>query len=93
VLASGAFYTSGTFWGVAGVAVAVLAILVSVVLWRLGGPRRVLTYSVPVATPLLRGSPRFLRGQVEVTLGGLPMKDPCCRLARRQQEPPGHPQR
>ena len=61
VLASGAFYTSGTFWGGAGAAVALVAIVVSVILWRFGGPRRRLTYSMPVATPLLSShSPRFL---------------------------------
>jgi hypothetical protein len=53
VLASGIWYTSSTFWTVSGVAVAIIAVAVSVALWRLGPSRRLLTYSVLATVPLL----------------------------------------
>ena len=51
---SDSLYISATFW--VGVVLAVLAlatIVVSIWLWRRGGPKRVITYRMPVMTPLL----------------------------------------
>src|ERR1022692_2266232 len=53
MLASGPFYISGTFWAGAGVAVAIVSVVIPVILWLLGSPRRLLTYSLVSPTALL----------------------------------------
>jgi hypothetical protein len=83
VLASGPFYESGTFWGAAAAVAAFATLVVSVILWRLGGPRRLLTYSMPVTSPLLsQYSRRFMRAELKVTVGTTLMKDPYVVILR-----------
>jgi hypothetical protein len=77
VLASGPFYASGTFWAGAAVAVAVVAIVVPVVLWFLGSPRRLLVYGVVSETALLTSGARLQVGaDLKVTLSGQVLNDP-----------------
>lgn len=51
--AAGPWYTSGTFWAAVAAGAGLLGALVVLITWRLGAPRRVLTYNMPVATSLL----------------------------------------
>lgn len=54
MLASESVYVSGTFWAsIALAALAIITIAVTVVLWRRGGPRRLIVWSTPVVTSLL----------------------------------------
>jgi hypothetical protein len=53
VLASAPLYTSGTFWAVAGVIVGIASVAAILATWQKGAPRRLLLYSLPVATSLL----------------------------------------
>jgi hypothetical protein len=77
VLASSPFYTSGTFWAGAAVAVAVVALVVPIVLWFLGSPRRLLVYSVVSDTALLTSGAREQVGlDLQVTLRGQVLDDP-----------------
>jgi hypothetical protein len=76
MLASGPWYESGTFWGGAGAVAAFAAIVVSVVLWRLGAPSRVLTYDTPVATPLISDQWHGIPGELQVTLDERPIGEP-----------------
>jgi hypothetical protein len=77
VLASGPFYASGTFWAGAAVAVAVVAIVVAVLLWFLGSPRRLLVYGVVSEAALLTsGARRQVGADLEVTLSGQVLNDP-----------------
>lgn len=84
MLASEPFYASGTFWAGAGVVVALVAIVITVVLWRLGPPRRVLAYSVLGSTPLLSGDlwPGIHRAWFQVLMDGKPLADPYVTLLR-----------
>lgn len=74
-------YDSGTFWAGAGATATIAAIVVSVLLWRLGGPRRLVTYSLDAATPLL--NPRF-RGNVQVLLDAVSIARPHMAILRVQ---------
>jgi hypothetical protein len=77
VLASDPFYASGTFWAGAAVAVAVVALLVPIVLWFLGSPRRLLVYGVVSDTALLTSGAREQVGLgLKVTLNGQILNDP-----------------
>ena len=64
VLASGPIYTSSFFWLVAapvvGVATILATVWVTVGLWHSGPPRRLLIYSMPIATSLLTVDTRNL---------------------------------
>src|SRR5437879_3499751 len=68
ILASGHWYSSGNFWTVIGVVIGVVAIVVSVLLWRFGTPRAVLEYSMPVSKSLI--SDDLPMGRIQVTLDG-----------------------
>jgi hypothetical protein len=77
VLASSSFLASGIFWAGAGTAVGALAIVVSVVLWVLGSPRRLLVYNLDSETALLRSDARLRTGaDLEVTVNGEVVADP-----------------
>jgi hypothetical protein len=77
VLATGPFYASGTFWAGAAVAVAVVALVVPIMLWFLGSPRRLLVYSAVSDTALLTSGAREQVGLgLEVTLSGQVLNDP-----------------
>lgn len=79
VLASGPLYTSGTFWGVVGVVLALATGAVSVVIWRFGPPRRLLSYSMPVCTSLLSTHSRgfgLASSGLEVNYQGQALSDP-----------------
>ena len=53
---SGSWYASGSFWTGAGVLIAVVAIVITVVLWSIGERRGLIIYSIPVSAPLLQPS-------------------------------------
>jgi len=75
-LAGGEFYTSGTFWAGAGVAVAIVFGIAGVwAVLRTGNPKRRLFYSMPVATPLLNKRPGMPR-DLEVRRAGQLLKFP-----------------
>lgn len=79
VLASGHWYTSSTLLGVTTVVVGVIAILVGLITWRAGTPRRLLVYSMPVVTPVLPEhslAPRLANIGVEVTHRGKAVENP-----------------
>jgi hypothetical protein len=84
VLASAPFYASGTFWAAVAVAVAIVGIGVPVLLWKIGAPRRLITYSVLGTTPLLRGGhwPGLHRAQFQVLMDGKPLTNPYVTLLR-----------
>jgi hypothetical protein len=71
-------YDSLLFWAIVPVGVAVVGIVVPVFLWRVGPPRRLVTYSVLGTTPLLSGAHwRVLRhAQLQVVMDGSPLTDP-----------------
>jgi hypothetical protein len=71
-------YDSGIFWAGAAVAVGFLAILVTITLWWLGGPRRLLAYHIPVAAPLLSAHWPLPPDDapVQVTIAGQPIDNP-----------------
>jgi hypothetical protein len=76
IAAGGHFYTSGTFWAGAGVAVAIVFGIAGV--WAVlysGNPKRRLLYSMPVVTPLLNDRPRMPR-DVEVRHAGQLLQSP-----------------
>jgi len=77
VLASGSIQISANFWAGAGVVAAVAAIVVAVLLWYLGSPRRLLLYSLTSQTALLtRGTRQRAVPDLAVTLSGEPLDDP-----------------
>jgi hypothetical protein len=78
VLASGPWYTSGTFWTGAGVVAVLIGVVVAVVLWRLGPPKPVLVYSMPVAASLVtRDAPGSLApSDLQVLYKGEELRDP-----------------
>jgi hypothetical protein len=77
VLASGSILPSGTFWAGAAVAIAVVGIVVAVVLWALGSPRRLLVYNLDSDTAMFSSAARQRAGAaVEVTVGGQVVVDP-----------------
>jgi hypothetical protein len=81
VLAIGAtpWYSSATFWTGAGAAIALLALLVSVVLWFVGSPRRLLVYGLTSDTPLPSSDARSRVGtepDLQITLSGQALSDP-----------------
>jgi hypothetical protein len=73
------WYQSATFWSGAGVAVAAFTLLISVGLWFIGSPRRLLIYGVRSQTALLTSNMEA-RAQVgpelQVTLDGRFVADP-----------------
>jgi hypothetical protein len=77
VLTSGSTLTAGIFWAGAAVVVAILAIVVSIILWALGSPRRLLVYNLDSDTALFSGDARKRVGaDLEVTVGGRVIADP-----------------
>jgi hypothetical protein len=77
VLASGHWYSSAFFLGIVGIAVGVAATLVSLVLWRIGGPRKRLYYGLISDTALLGSDlPELPETHLEVTLRGQPVREP-----------------
>ncbi len=78
MLASSSSSLSATFWSAAAVIVAFATILVTVVLWRLGSPRRLLLYSLESDTALLSSDARARAAgaQLRMILGGQELSDP-----------------
>jgi hypothetical protein len=77
MLASGALYESAAFWTGIGLLLAVVAIAISIVLWRIGDPRRLIVYSMPVAAPLLNRQGRGIASSaLEVRFQGQPVANP-----------------
>jgi hypothetical protein len=74
VLASGHWYSSNGFGILVSVAVAVVAIIVSVILWRFGVPRAVLEYSKPVSKSLI--SSDLPAGRLQLMLDEKPVASP-----------------
>lgn len=76
-LASGPLLASGTFWAGVGVAVAIVAAVVPVILWSLGSPRRLLVYNMDSDTALLSSGARERAGaDVRVTVNYQLVNDP-----------------
>ena len=78
MLASDSAYVSGTFWvSIALAVIAVAAIVVSVVIWRRGNPKRLIVWDMPIATSLLSGqaTPSLAR-RLMVMFDGEPVLDP-----------------
>lgn len=76
-LATVPWYTSATLWTGIGVLVAVAAVGVTIILWRIGGPRRMLLYGTPVVTSLLPSDARStVGGDIQVMFKGQPLTDP-----------------
>jgi hypothetical protein len=76
---SAMWYTSGTFWAVISVVVALIGIAVGVTTWLVGAPRRLITYSLPVTTSLLTTDSDRLgikNPDLAVTYKGKLLKDP-----------------
>jgi len=69
VLASGSFHLSGNFWAPLAV---VVAVLVPVIIWRLGTPSRLLLYSLVSDTALLtsHARARTAGAELQIILGG-----------------------
>jgi len=69
VLASGSFHLSGNFWAPLAV---VVAVLVPVIIWRFGTPRRLLLYSLVSDTALLtsHARARTAGAELQIILGG-----------------------
>jgi hypothetical protein len=83
MLASRYFYDSGTFWGATAAIAAVVAIIVPLVVWRMGAPRRLLTYGMPVTTPMLSSHlPGLPAERLQVTLDGQPLANPHVAVLR-----------
>jgi len=78
VLASSSSSVSDTFWAASGVIVALVAILVSVLIWRLGSPRRLLLYNLVSDAALLSSDARSRAAGAEfqIILGGRELDDP-----------------
>lgn len=70
------WYTNGTLWAVIGAVLAVLAIIVSIVLWRVGTPPSVLEYGVPTATALLNQRTTPPNAGLEVMVRGKAVSNP-----------------
>jgi hypothetical protein len=76
-----------TFWAAAAAVTGVAAIIVAVVLWRIGAPRRLITYDVPVVTSLLAARVPKLVGpavKVDVLVNGDLVADPYFMELRMQ---------
>jgi hypothetical protein len=77
VVASGPWYESGTFWSGAAAVVGIAAIVVSLIIWRVGPAKRLLVYSMPVSVPMVSSHWPVLAGPpLQVTLEGDPVDDP-----------------
>jgi hypothetical protein len=80
MLASGPWYASGNFWTAAGVFVGLAsAAAIILVTLRVGAPKRLLAYFMPVATSLLTKQSRSLgltSSGLEVTFRGDALRDP-----------------
>ena len=78
MLASSSSDLSGTFWSAAAVVVALAAILVAVLIWRLGPPRCLLLYSLDSDTALLssHARARAAGAELQIILGGQELSDP-----------------
>ena len=73
-VAAESFYVSGGFWvAVAGVVVAVVAVVVT---WRVAYPKRRLVYGMPVVTRLLNVATGGVRPVLEVRHGDRVLSDP-----------------
>ena len=75
MLASGSFHLSGNFWAPLAV---VVAVLVPVIIWRLGTPSRLLLYSLVSDTALLtsHARARTAGAELQIILGGQELTDP-----------------
>ncbi|MEV5707447.1 hypothetical protein [Actinoallomurus sp. NPDC052274] len=70
------WFTSGTFWTIVGVAVALIGIpITNWVTLRAGYPRRRLYYGLPVVTPMLNAEDDMREG-IEVRRGGRVLTEP-----------------
>jgi hypothetical protein len=77
VVASGPWYESDTFWSGAAALVGIAAIVVSLIIWRVGPAKRLLVYSMPVSVPMVSSHWPVLPGAPwQVTLEGDPVADP-----------------
>jgi hypothetical protein len=77
MLASAPLYVSGTFWGGVGAAATIAVIIVTVYLWLLGDHRRLLTYSLLTAAPLVHSRVRGARTMnVKVLMDGTTVAKP-----------------
>jgi hypothetical protein len=80
LLASGHWYTSGAFWGAASgvLAVIVMGVLGSWVVWRSANPNKQLVYSVSEPTPLVASEPLGSAGTglLSVTYNEMPLTNP-----------------
>jgi hypothetical protein len=72
------WYTSAVLWTDAGTAFGALSIVIAVILWRLGGPRRLVIYNIPSVTALLAaGDPGdVMRSELKVTYGKHTLNNP-----------------
>ena len=71
------WYASGTLGSAAGVAVAIVASVATAwVTWRVGYPRRRLSYQLRAATRLLNPDARDMAGDLEVRRSGTVLCDP-----------------
>jgi hypothetical protein len=76
VILAAEWYTSGRFWGAAGVVVTLLGIVVAaVVAYRTAFPRRRLLWGVATEAPLL-SAPDGVRGELELRHDGRLLTDP-----------------
>jgi hypothetical protein len=74
------WYSSGTFWAGVGAVAAVLAVIVTIVLWRVGSPRRRLELRILTITPLLS---RHGRGpELSIWAEGAVVSDPYVVIVR-----------
>lgn len=70
------WYSSGTFWGAAGVgAVLLAAVITAWVTVRVTNPKRRLLYAMPIVTRLVNDSPHIRQG-LEVRWNGEQLDDP-----------------
>jgi hypothetical protein len=78
--AASPWYTSGTFWTGAGVVVALLVGVATVLVsWTVGTSKRKMIYSVPTLTSLLPHDDRFAENafsDLEITHNGVKLSDP-----------------
>jgi hypothetical protein len=82
------WYTNGTIIGITGVAAGVLAIVVAILLWRLGAPRGLLEYSMPVAEAVVGRRPQLRNDDLRVTVRGNEAEDPHLVIVRLENN--GH---
>jgi hypothetical protein len=77
-IASGTpWYTTGNFWTGVGSSAAILAIIISIIIWRIGAPRGVLEYSITSTIQMIAtGKNRLAIPSIEVQYRGSVVTDP-----------------